>query len=513
MADFSGDNTKINQAIHFRFTRLYVLLLVVLAVLLTIAQGLTQQQINAVQDELWIIRYTALQRHQSQQIVKQALQLVDSNERANFEANVNDLRQVFPLFERYHLQCREGLVAADNINVFVPNSDTVQQMYNGIRPEFEAFQRGAYHLMMLRHPADINRPDMQASLKLLLANEKPFLEKIDAIVREQTAEMRTKLSRLQSVELYLYCTAIAVMIGIGLLIFRPATRRLRQMVVQLVEAERQTAAANKQLLSVNRSLKETRRKLFEATKQQYQYEIDQQKLRTSYLIAGQEDERKRLSRELHDGLGQMLTALKLQIEGLEVSLKRLGETNNAVAPVYDKNMSSLKKLVTQTIQETRTISNNLMPAVLSDFGVVPAIKMLAENAQTSTIQVTFDTNMTTNAPRWDKDLEIMLYRVTQEAISNAVRHASPSHIQIELIEREQYIHLLISDDGQGFRVESQRLGLSHPNGRMPSQGLHNMYERATLLQGKFRVISSPGKGTRIQVSIPHQMQSAHYDTN
>nr|WP_262923876.1 sensor histidine kinase [Spirosoma liriopis] len=232
-------------------------------------------------------------------------------------------------------------------------------------------------------------------------------------------------------------------------------------------------------------------------------------------MAGQEDERKRLSRELHDGLGQMLTAIKLQIEGLEAGLKRAAQQGTSDLTAHSKNISNLKKLVTQTIQETRTISNNLMPTVLSDFGVIPAIKMLAENDRSETIDVTFESNLTADDPRLDKNVEIMLYRITQEAISNAVRHAHPSHIHIELIERQNYVHLIVSDDGRGFRPENQRSKLSHQtqDGRAPSQGLHNMQERAKLLNGKLKINSVPGKGTKVQVSIPYKMQSAHYDAN
>nr|WP_240163474.1 sensor histidine kinase [Spirosoma taeanense] len=490
-------------------------LLIVLAALLTIGQILTQWRLSAVQDELWIIRYAALQRHQSQQIVKQALQLADPSERTNFTYNVAELRQVFPKFEKYHLQVRQGRVPDHDIAI--PNSDSIQQLYNGIRPQFEAFQRSVRQLMTLQQPDEINQPVMQASLRLLLANEKPFLEKMDGIVREYTGELRTKLTRLQVIEFYLYGISIAVLIGIGVWIFRPAARKLRQTIAQLIEAESQTTAANRELLNVNKSLKETRQKLFEATKEQYERQIDEQKLRTSYLIAGQEDERKRLSRELHDGLGQMLTAIKLQIEGLEAGMKRSmavpATGNEPVAlPVYARNISNLKKLVTQTIQETRTISNNLMPTVLSDFGIVPALKMLAENDRSDQVDVTFETNLAAATPRWDKNVEIMLYRVAQEAVSNAVRHAYPSHVHIELIEREKFIHLLVTDDGRGFRLDEHRLTAS-TNGRIPSQGLHNMHERAKLLNGKLKITSVPGKGTKIQISIPYQMQSAHYDAN
>lgn len=524
MTDLPDDNTKDGPAIPVRFTRLYITMLAILTVLLTVGQVLTQWRLRSVLDELWVVRYTALQRHQSQQIVKQALQLTDVNERASFWANIAELRQVFPTFERYHLQVREGRV--DERNVVVTNSDTVQQLYEGIRPEFEAFRQSARQLMRLQDPGEVNRPDVQKSLNVLLANEKPFLEEIDGIVREYTGQLRARLTMLQAIEFYLYLFTILVLVGIGLLIFRPAVQRLRQTFAQLIEAESRTTAANRKLVSLNKSLKETRQKLFDATKQQFQQQIDEQKMRTSYLITGQEEERKRLSRELHDGLGQMLTAIKLQIEGLEAGLARAAGANQDGNAAYAKNILTLKRLITQTIQETRTISNDLMPSVLSDFGVVPALKMLAENDRTQTVDVTFGTNLTPDMPRLDKNVEIMLYRVTQEAVSNAVRHADPSHIQIELMERGAVLQLLVSDDGRGFELPRRRAiaGRNQPDddgvaekqnrtndNRPPSQGLHNMQERAKLLNGKFKVYSIPGKGTRIQVSIPYHTLSAHYD--
>jgi signal transduction histidine kinase len=523
VSDTLNDNKKDGSAIPVRFTRLYMTLFVILTTLLTVGQGVTQWRLSTVQDELWVIRYAALQRHQSQQIVKQALQLTDANEQETFAQTIAELQQVFPDFERYHLQGREGKVYERNVSV--PNSDTVQRLYGDIRPEFEAFQQSVRRLMTLQKPQDITNPEMQASLKLLLAHEKPFLEKIDRIVREYTGELRAKLELLQAFEFYQYVFTMLVLIGIGFLIFRPAARRLRETFAQLIEAESRSTAANRKLLSANKSLKETRQQLFEATKEQYQQQIDEQKMQTSYLIAGQEEERKRLSRELHDGLGQMLTAIKLQIEGLEVGLARMAPAVQDDKITYPKNLQILKRLVTQTIQETRTISNNLMPSVLSDFGVIPAIKMLAENDRSETIDVTFETNLLPDGPRLDKNVEIMLYRVTQEAVSNAVRHANPSHIHIQLTDRDDSLQLLITDDGRGFQMPKRpsagSMGKNNDDipstkattGRPPSQGLHNMQERAKLLNAKFKIHSTLGKGTRVQVSIPHQMHPAHHDSN
>ncbi|WP_020607478.1 sensor histidine kinase [Spirosoma spitsbergense] len=523
MTDLPDDNEKNGLGIPVRFTHLYMTWLIILAILLTLGQVLTQSRIRSIQEALLVIRHAALQRHQSQQIVKQALLLADPSEQDRFAENVAELRRLFPIFEKYHLQSRVGNIS--NPKVRITNSDTVQRLYAGIRPQFEAFQQSNRRLMRLQRPDEIKQPDVQASLRLLLANEKPFLEKMDGIVVEYNTELRNKLNVMQSVEFYLYLFTGLVLIGIGWLIFRPAAQKLKQAFEQLIEAESQTTAANKKLLSANKSLKETRQKLFDATKQQYEQQIDEQKIRTSYLIAGQEEERKRLSRELHDGLGQMLTAIKLQIEGLEAGLTRAASEQNT-GITYSANLRTLKSLVTQTIQETRTISNNLMPSVLSDFGVVPAIKMLADHDRSETMDVTFKTNLATNGPRLDKNIEIMLYRVTQEAVSNAVRHANPTHITIELKERRNSLQLVISDDGMGFQMpekkqlseqlqsvqELNNLFNRVDTSRPPSQGLQNIQERTKLVNGKFKINSRPGKGTKLQISIPYQTRFAQYDT-
>ncbi|RYF64458.1 MAG: histidine kinase, partial [Cytophagaceae bacterium] len=134
MSDTLDDNTETSQAIPFRFTRLYVSLLVILSVLLTIGQVVTQWRLSKVQNELLFIRYTAFQRHQSQQIVKQALQVADATSETSFQVNKTQLRSVFIDFERHYLQSRAGRMP--DLNIDLANSDTVQQLYRALQPEF-----------------------------------------------------------------------------------------------------------------------------------------------------------------------------------------------------------------------------------------------------------------------------------------------------------------------------------------------------------------------------------------
>jgi len=496
-----------SQAEPIRLTRLYTATLLGLALLLTIAEVITQWQIDKFQDELWVIRYTATQRHQSQQIAKKAIQLADTPDSVAFRAIQRELATYFKTIEQSHIDGRNGLVR-DSIGQLsarvVENSNEVKQRYENVKPHFEALQTSIRQLLRLKNPGDMRTLTARASLGLLLANETPFLEKIDLVVKQYTSELRQKLARLQRVELGLHLLTLCTLAAIAFFIFRPAARRLRQTIDRLVAAEKRTADVNRKLTSTNKSLKKARQQLFEATKVQFQQQINEQKSRTAYLMAGQEEERKRLSRELHDGLGQMLTAIKFQVEGLETRLTNEG--------VVNPNLSALKTLITQTIQETRSISNNLMPSVLSDFGLIPGLRMLVDNhnrteneaGQALTIHLQADEWLSDRSQRLDKNIEITLYRVCQEAVTNAIRHGKASKISIQLFEKDQYLHLTVTDNGEGFKT--QRL-LKEPHG----QGVHNIHERIKLLNGIFKLNSTPGKGTKLKVSIPYHPQLLSHD--
>lgn len=499
--------TSSSQAESVRLTRLYTVTLVGLAMLLTIAEVITQWQIDKFQDELWVIRYTATQRHQSQQIAKKAIQLADTHDSLTFRAIRHELGTFFYALERSHLEGRRGLVrdsTGQRSTRVIENSPEVNQRYANVRPHFDALQTSVRQLLALTGPNQMRTPAAQASLNLLLANETPFLEKIDLVVRQYTSELRQKLTRLQQVELWLHLLTLCTLAAIALFVYRPAARRLRQTVERLVAAEKRTADVNRKLTSTNKSLKKARQQLFDATKLQFQQQINEQKSRTAYLMAGQEEERKRLSRELHDGLGQMLTAIKLQVEGLETRLTNEG--------IVNANLSPLKTLITQTIQETRSISNNLMPSVLSDFGLLPGLRMLVDNhhrpdgvpEQQLRISLHADEWLADSTHRLDKTIEITLYRVCQEAVTNAIRHGKATRIDIQLFEKDQYLHLTVTDNGAGFKT--QRL-LKEPHG----QGVHNIHERIKLLNGIFKLTSTPGKGTKLKVSIPYHSQLISHD--
>lgn len=487
----------------FRLHRLYTTALVGLAILLTAGQGVTQWQLNRIQKKIQIIRYASLQRHQSQQLLSKTLQLRNSTLEPDFLVYRTELKQIFAGFESSYQQSSQGRIFYNDIRI--PNSELINRLYADIKPYYDSLSRSTRTISSFQTSSEVHSTVGNLAFRQLLSSQKPFLKKTDIIVREYNTEIRDQLTQLQWVEVAFYALTILVVLLIALRVFRPAIRQLKQTIDQLITAENTTGESNRKLVRLNKSLHEARQRLFQATKQQHQQEINEQKLRASSLIAGQEEERKRLSRELHDGLGQMLTGIKLQVEGLETHLNRSPNFDDLSAI---KRLKSLKDLITQTISETRSISNDLMPSVLSDFGIIPALKMLAETAmvnQPKETSLQSDIRFETNLPagHLDKQVEISLYRITQEAVTNAIRHGKPTQITIDLIERENYLHLVVTDNGKGFQTER----LNEPYG--PSQGIHNMQERTKLLNGRFKIRSALDKGTKLFVSIPYQL---HYST-
>ncbi|WP_448518160.1 PAS domain S-box protein [Rhodoflexus sp.] len=212
-------------------------------------------------------------------------------------------------------------------------------------------------------------------------------------------------------------------------------------------------------------------------------EREQERIRSLAIIQGQEEERKRLSMDLHDGVGQSLTALRLQADYLR---------NTAESTEQQQNLQSLIDGITAVQQEIRRISHNLMPSVLNDFGLAEALEFLCHTTeQNSPIEV--ERRIFINNRRYDSAIETCIFRIGQEVFNNAIKHSEAKHIYLELRDEGNHLELIIEDDGKGFDEETISRG----------QGLANMSQRTRLLNGSLQIESVQGSGCRITAMIPY----------
>lgn len=197
----------------------------------------------------------------------------------------------------------------------------------------------------------------------------------------------------------------------------------------------------------------------------------------------QEDERRRLARELHDGLGQNLTALMHRLSQLATGLdgdERI-QLDAAIA------------LCAETLEDTRHLSRLLRPPILDDLGLVAALRWLARNqAESAGIEVTAE--IVEPLPPMDSDLQTLLFRVAQESLTNVARHSGARTALLRLVARDGTLRLQVADDGRGCDpVAAEQAGGS---------GLGGMRERLRLYDGRLELHSLPGDGMRVRVVVP-----------
>lgn len=199
-------------------------------------------------------------------------------------------------------------------------------------------------------------------------------------------------------------------------------------------------------------------------------------------VEAQEAERKRLARELHDETGQALTSILLGLAAVE-SAKTAEEAHVAAG--------ALRGLVVETLQSVRRLAVELRPTALDDFGLEPALRRLGEMVREGgTLDVQVGTRI--GATRLPADVEIALYRIVQEALTNAVKHSSADHVSIVVTRKAMSVQVMIEDDGTGFDQDDSVDGL----------GLLGMRERVELLDGTLEIDTSPGSGTTLIVDLP-----------
>ncbi len=213
------------------------------------------------------------------------------------------------------------------------------------------------------------------------------------------------------------------------------------------------------------------------------------------LIRAQEDERKRLAHELHDEIGQSLTAAQLNLQLL------LALPGQAATP---SRLEDSLELIDHVLQQVRTLSLDLRPAMLDDLGLVPALRWCVDRqAERAGIAAQFIAEPP--ALHTSSELEITCFRIAQEALTNIVRHARARQVSVELRQREGELHLVIRDDGEGFDVAE----LPRSNAAYTSLGLLGMQERALLIGGQVRIESAPGQGTCVYARFSLPDPSGH----
>ncbi len=213
--------------------------------------------------------------------------------------------------------------------------------------------------------------------------------------------------------------------------------------------------------------------------------MKEERVRLAALIQGQETERKRLALDIHDGLGQMLTAIRLQIE--------MGD--NARTGIKGEALKSIQHNIRNTIIEARRIAHDLMPSVLEDFGLSAALKLLINelNKKNKVVISYSEKNRSGRKINESHQLKITLYRIVQEALSNILKHSDATQCTISLVYHVQNVALQISDNGTKFKW---------PLKTGKGLGVISMKERTQLLKGKFFIEAGSQQNCIIQVVIP-----------
>jgi signal transduction histidine kinase len=201
-------------------------------------------------------------------------------------------------------------------------------------------------------------------------------------------------------------------------------------------------------------------------------------------LAARETEARRIARDLHDEAGQMLAALHIEIDAIARTLP---------APQAERVLA-LRQMVGSVEEQLRRLSHEILPPALEGRGLAAALETLAESVSARTAAVV--TAATAGAPRVPPAESVHLYRIAQEAVSNAVRHGGARRIRIRLEKRGERVVLSVTDDGRGFDVRA----LAQDGGE--GLGLASIRERSETLGATLAIQSAPGKGATVTVSIP-----------
>jgi signal transduction histidine kinase len=276
---------------------------------------------------------------------------------------------------------------------------------------------------------------------------------------------------------------------------RAAAAHLNQIVEMLSQRTVELAASNLELeqeivqrKAVEEALKKSERHYSLLLEQSDRLQEQLRQLSRQILLT-QEEERREISRELHDVIAQTLTGINVRL----AALKKEAAVNTSG---LDRNIARTQRLVEKSVNIVHQFARELRPAVLDDLGLIPALHAFMKTFSKRT-RVHVHLKVFAGVEQLDNNKRTIFYRVAQEALTNVARHAKASRVEVSIQKLPEGICMRIKDDGKSFHVE--RMMRANGNGRL---GLLGMRERLEMVGGNLKIESTPGKGTTVIAQIP-----------
>ncbi len=263
---------------------------------------------------------------------------------------------------------------------------------------------------------------------------------------------------------------------------------LRQRAVELDASNRQLKQEIIQRKAVEEALRKSERHYSELLQQSRQMQ-EQLRHLSHQLLSAQEEERKTISRELHDEIAQTLTGINVQLGSLKAA---------AALDIKDlqNKITSTQQLVEKSVKIVHRFARELRPSVLDDLGLIPALHAFVK-AFSERTHVRIRLRIFAGVEQLDPAKRTMLYRVAQEALTNVARHAHATEVEMCIEKLSNAVHMQIKDNGRSFSVDRMLHGK-----KINRLGLLGMRERVEMVGGHFDIQSAPGKGTAVEVEIP-----------
>jgi signal transduction histidine kinase len=215
-------------------------------------------------------------------------------------------------------------------------------------------------------------------------------------------------------------------------------------------------------------------------------EKDKQLVAVDSMLKGQEDERSRLAKDLHDGLGGLLSGVKFSLRNMKDNLIMTPENMS----VFERSLD----MIDTSIKELRRVAHNMMPEMLTKFGLNEAVKEYCNSINTTKLLTVNYQSVGMEETRVDSPIEIIVYRIVQELLNNTIKHAAATDVFVQLIREEKRLSIVVEDNGKGFDTALAT--------ESKGAGWMNIRSRVDYLKGQLDIHSEPGKGTLVNIEIP-----------